>query len=202
MKTKTKNLLIGLIIGIIVIFGAYSCITGNYNNMIDLDEKVTAQWAQVENQYQRRYDLIPNLVSTVKGYAKQENEVYTQVAEARSKAGGVITLDEDILENEEKMARFQQVQDSLGGALQRLLSVTENYPELKSNQNFLALQDQLEGTENRISVERKRYNELAQTYNSTIRKFPNVLFANSLGFKSKVYFKATAEAQNTPKVEF
>ena len=133
MKTKTRNLLIGIAIAVFVIFSAYSCVSGSYNKMIDLDEQVSAQWAQVENQYQRRYDLIPNLVSTVKGYAKQESEVYTQVAEARSKAGGVITLDESILEDEQKMQQFQRAQDSLGGALQRLLSVTENYPELKSN---------------------------------------------------------------------
>ena len=139
MKTKTRNLLIGIAIAVFVIFSAYSCVSGSYNKMIDLDEQVSAQWAQVENQYQRRYDLIPNLVSTVKGYAKQESEVYTQVAEARSRAGGVITIDESILEDEQKMQQFQRAQDSLGGALQRLLSVTENYPELKSNQNFLAL---------------------------------------------------------------
>ena len=119
MKTKTRNLLIGIAIAVFVIFSAYSCVSGSYNKMIDLDEKVSAQWAQVENQYQRRYDLIPNLVSTVKGYAKQENEVYTQVAEARSKAGGVITIDESILEDEQKMQQFQRAQDSLGGALQR-----------------------------------------------------------------------------------
>ena len=126
MKTKTRNLLIGIAIAVFVIFSAYFCVSGSYNKMIDLDEKVSAQWAQVENQYQRRYDLIPNLVSTVKGYAKQESEVYTQVAEARSKAGGVITIDESILEDEQKMQQFQRAQDSLGGALQRLLSVTEN----------------------------------------------------------------------------
>lgn len=202
MKTKTRNLLIGIAIAVFVIFSAYSCVSGSYNKMIDLDEKVSAQWAQVENQYQRRYDLIPNLVSTVKGYAKQENEVYTQVAEARSRAGGVITIDESILEDEQKMQQFQRAQDSLGGALQRLLSVTENYPELKSNQNFLALQDQLEGTENRIAVERKKYNEIAQNYNTTIRKFPNAMLAGMFGFKSKVYFQASADAQSAPKVDF
>ena len=148
--------------------------------MVDMDEQVTAQWAQVENQYQRRYDLIPNLVSTVKGYAKQESDVFTQVAQARSKAGGMINIDESILNDPDKMAEFQKVQDSLGGALQRLLSVTENYPELKSNQNFLALQDELEGTENRISVERKRYNDTAKNYNTTIRKFPGNILAGML----------------------
>lgn len=202
LKSKTRNLLIGIIMVFVVIFSAYSCVSGSYNKMIELDENVSAQWAQVENQYQRRYDLIPNLVATVKGYAKQESEVYTQVAEARSKAGGVITLDESILEDEQKMQQFQRAQDSLGGALQRLLSVTENYPELKSNENFLALQDQLEGTENRISVERKKYNEIAQNFNTTIRRFPNSLLANTFGFRQKVYFQASSEAQSAPKVEF
>lgn len=202
MKSKTRNLLIGIIVAFAVIFSAYSCVSGSYNKMIELDEKVSAQWAQVENQYQRRYDLIPNLVATVKGYAKQESEVYTQVAEARSKAGGVITLDASILEDEQKMQQFQRAQDSLGGALQRLLSVTENYPELKSNENFLALQNQLEGTENRISVERKKYNEIAQNFNTTIRRFPNSLLANTFGFRPKVYFQASSEAQSAPKVAF
>ncbi len=170
--------------------------------MVDMDEQVTAQWAQVENQYQRRYDLIPNLVSTVKGYAKQESDVFTQVAQARSKAGGMINIDESILNDPDKMAEFQKVQDSLGGALQRLLSVTENYPELKSNQNFLALQDELEGTENRISVERKRYNDTAKNYNTTIRKFPGNILAGMFGFSQKAYFSAVQEASSAPKVEF
>lgn len=202
MKTKTRNLLITLAVILIVVFGTYSCVSGKYNSTVALEEQVTSQWAQVENQYQRRYDLIPNLVNTVKGYAKQESEVFTQVAEARSKAGGVIEIDSSVLEDEEKMAQFQQVQDSLSGALQRLLSVTENYPELKSNENFLALQDQLEGTENRISVERKKYNDLAQKYNTSIRQFPMNLFAANFGFKTKAYFTATSQAQEAPKVEF
>ena len=202
MKTKTRNLLIGLLITLAVIFSIYSCVSGTYNDMIKLDEQVKQQWAQVENQYQRRYDLVPNLVETVRGYAKHENEVLTQVAEARANVGGAIHIDESILEDEEKMVRFQKVQDSLSGALQRLLSVTENYPELKANQNFLALQDQLEGTENRISVERKKYNEAAQAYNTKIRRFPNAFIANMFGFKTKAYFSATAEAQTAPKVSF
>lgn len=202
MKTKTRNFLIGLLITLAVIFSIYSCVSGTYNGMIELDEQVKQQWAQVENQYQRRYDLIPNLVETVRGYAKHESDVLTQVTEARANVGGVIQIDESILEDEEKMAQFQKVQDSLSGALQRLLSVTENYPELKANQNFLALQDQLEGTENRISVERKKYNETAQEYNTKIRKFPNAFIANMFGFKPKAYFSAVVEAQNAPKVEF
>ncbi|MBD5407267.1 MAG: LemA family protein [Treponema sp.] len=180
----------------------YSCVSGTYNSMIELDEQVKQQWAQVENQYQRRYDLIPNLVETVRGYAKHESDVLTQVTEARASVGGMIKIDESILEDEEKMAQFQKIQDSLSGALQRLLSVTENYPELKANQNFLALQDQLEGTENRISIERKRYNETAQEYNTKIRRFPNAFIANMFGFKTKAYFSAAVEAQTAPKVEF
>lgn len=202
MKTKTRNILIGLLITLAVIFSMYSCISGTYNSMIELDEQVKQQWAQVENQYQRRYDLIPNLVETVRGYAKHESDVLIQVTEARASVGGMIKIDESILEDEEKMAQFQKIQDSLSGALQRLLSVTENYPELKANQNFLALQDQLEGTENRISIERKRYNETAQEYNTKIRRFPNAFIANMFGFKTKAYFSAAVEAQTAPKVEF
>ena len=202
MKTKTRNILIGLLITLAVIFSMYSCVSGTYNSMIELDEQVKQQWAQVENQYQRRYDLIPNLVETVRGYAKHESDVLTQVTEARASVGGMIKIDESILEDEEKMAQFQKIQDSLSGALQRLLSVTENYPELKANRNFLALQDQLEGTENRISIERKRYNETAQEYNTKIRRFPNAFIANMFGFKTKAYFSAAVEAQTAPKVEF
>ncbi len=202
MTAKTKKTLIVVAIVLVVFGGLASCISKNYNNMVSMEEQVSAQWAQVENQYQRRYDLIPNLVSTVKGYAKQESDVFTQVAEARSKAGGMITIDESVLDNPEKMAEFQKVQDSLGGALQRLLSVTENYPELKSNQNFLALQDELEGTENRISVERKRYNDAAKAYNTTIRKFPGTILAGIFGFSQKAYFTAVQEASAAPKVEF
>lgn len=202
MKPKTKNTLIVVAIILVLVGSLASCISKTYNNMVDMDEQVTAQWAQVENQYQRRYDLIPNLVSTVKGYAKQESDVFTQVAQARSKAGGMINIDESILNDPDKMAEFQKVQDSLGGALQRLLSVTENYPELKSNQNFLALQDELEGTENRISVERKRYNDTAKNYNTTIRKFPGNILAGMFGFSQKAYFSAVQEASSAPKVEF
>lgn len=202
MKPKTRNTLIVVAIILVLVGSLASCISKTYNNMVDMDEQVTAQWAQVENQYQRRYDLIPNLVSTVKGYAKQESDVFTQVAQARSKAGGMINIDESILNDPDKMAEFQKVQDSLGGALQRLLSVTENYPELKSNQNFLALQDELEGTENRISVERKRYNDTAKNYNTTIRKFPGNILAGMFGFSQKAYFSAVQEASSAPKVEF
>lgn len=202
VKKFFSKTVITIIIIAVACLSIYSCTKGTYNNLVDLDEGVNAQWAQVENQYQRRYDLVPNLVATVKGYAKQESEVFTQVAEARSKAGGIVNIDSSITDDPAKMAEFQKVQDTFGGTLQRLLSVTENYPELKSNQNFIALQDELEGTENRISTERKRYNDAAKLYNTTIRKFPTTLIANMFGFKQKAYFTATSEAQTAPKVEF
>ena len=175
---------------------------GVYNNMVSMDESVTSQWAEVQNQYQRRYDLIPNLVSTVKGYASHESDVLTQVAEARSRAGGVVNVDESILTNPEAFARYQQIQSSLSGSLQRLLAVAENYPELKANTNFLALQDQLEGTENRIAVARQRYNEAAQEFNSYIRRVPNNFVASFGRFAAKQYFSADGEAQSAPKVQF
>lgn len=197
---KISKILTSIAAGIALLTGLSSC--NIYNSLVELDEAVDAQWAQVENQYQRRYDLIPNLVSTVKAYAAHESEVFTQVAEARSKAGGIVNLDSSILEDDEKMKEFQKIQDSLGGALQRLLSVSENYPALKANQNFLSLQDELEGTENRIAVERKRYNDLAKQYNATIRKWPGVMIAGKMGLKPKAYFTASTQAQEAPKVQF
>jgi len=173
-----------------------------YNRLVSLEEGVTAAWAQVENVYQRRMDLIPNLVETVKAYAKHEQDTFAAVTEARSQAGGVMNIDEDLLNNPEAFARFQQTQDSLGSALQRLLVVTENYPELKANQNFLALQDQLEGTENRIAVERMRFNEAVRSYNTLIRRFPQVIVARIAGFEAKPYFESASGAEVAPKVEF
>ena len=202
MKKGTKIALIIVAVLLVMIVGCVSSISGSYNSMVELDEGVKSQWAQVENQYQRRYDLIPNLVSTVKGYASHESEVFTNIADARSKAGGVVQMSDELLEDEAAFQRFQQAQDELGSALQRLLVVTENYPELKADQNFLALQDELEGTENRIATERKRYNDVVSNYNSTIRKFPKVFLANIFGFRQKAYFSATSEAQTAPKVEF
>ena len=146
--------------------------------------------------------MIPNLVSTVKGYASHESDVLTQVAEARSRAGGVVNVDESILTDPQAFARYQQIQSSLSGSLQRLLAVAENYPELKANTNFLALQDQLEGTENRIAVARQRYNEAAQEFNSYIRKLPNNFIASFGRFTAKQYFSADGEAQSAPKVQF
>jgi len=194
--------LVALIIVFVCVVCIFSCYKNTYNSIVTYDEAVGAQWAEVQNQYQRRLDLIPNLVSTVKGYAKHESEVFTQISEARASAGGQINISDEVLNDPEAFARYQQVQDNLGSSLQRLLVVTENYPELKADQNFLSLQDQLEGTENRITVARQRYNESAKTYNTLIRRFPTNIIANMGGFEKKSYFAASAEAQSAPKVEF
>lgn len=190
-----------IIVAVCVLFG-FSWYKNTYNSLVAADESVTAQWAEVQNQYQRRLDLIPNLVSTVKGYASHESEVLTQVTEARSKAGGVVNVSDDVLSDPEAFARYQQVQDQLGSSLQRLLAVTEAYPDLKADQNFLALQDQLEGTENRIAVARQRYNQSAKTFNTKIRSFPTNIIAGRHDFEKKIYFTASQEAQSAPKVEF
>lgn len=174
---------------------------GVYNSLVSLDEGVRSAWGQVETQYQRRADLIPNLVATVKGYAAQEKDVLLGVTEARAKVGQ-LTVTKDVLDDPNAFKRFQQAQDQLSGALSRLLAVAENYPNLKSNENFLALQTQLEGTENRIAVERHRFNETVQNYNTTIRRFPASLIAGFTGFKEKQYFEAQGGAQNAPNVQF
>ncbi len=202
MKKGVKSLLIVLAVIFVCIFGFYRFWAGNYNQMVSMDENVTSQWAQVQNQYQRRLDLIPNLVATVKGYASHESEVYEKVAEARSAAGGVVNIDSSVLDDPEQFKKYQQIQNNLSSSLQRLLMVTENYPELKANQNFLALQDQLEGTENRIATERKRFNDAAQAYNTFIRQFPRAMIANMSGFKAKQYFTASDSAQTAPQVQF
>lgn len=202
MKSGTKILLVVLAVILVLGFGFYRFWAGNYNAMVVKGEGVSGQWAQVQNQYQRRYDLIPNLVATVKGYASHESQVFTNIAEARSKAGGVMQISDEVLNNPESFERFQQAQNDLGSALQRLLVVTENYPELKADQNFLALQDQLEGTENRISTERKRFNDVVQDYNVFIKQFPRSIIANMSGFTAKAYFAANTDAQNAPAVQF
>lgn len=176
-------------------------ITSTYNQLVQLDEMTNQAWAQVENQYQRRYDLIPNLVETVKGYAKHEREVFIQVTEARARVGQ-INITPEVLKDPQAFEKFQQAQDALGSALSRLLAVAENYPQLKANENFLQLQAQLEGTENRISVERRRYNEVVQKYNIYIRRFPTNIIAGMFGFKERPYFKAAEQAQQAPKVQF
>lgn len=199
----TSKILIGIlvlivIVAVIVIGWLFSI----RNQMVTLEESVNSSWAQVQNQYQRRYDLIPNLVETVKGYAAQEREVLLGVTEARAKAGGVMNMSPELLNDPQAFARFQEAQAGLSSALQRLLVVVERYPDLKSNQNFLTLQAQLEGTENRIAVERRRFNEQVQAYNSYIRRFPQALVASIFGFKTKSYFEATPEAEQAPKVQF
>lgn len=177
--------------------GLQSC---QYNTMVAKEEAVTAQWSQVENVYQRRADLIPNLVATVKGYADFEQETLTAVIEARSKATSV-TIDPSKLDAN-SIQQFQAAQDGLSSALSKLMVVVERYPELKANQNFLELQSQLEGTENRITVERKKFNEVAQDYNTYIRKFPNNMIAGMFDFDKKEYFEAKEGAEAPPKVEF
>ena len=199
---KISKGLIALIIVLVCVLGIFSYYKNTYNSLVSLDEDVSASWAEVQNQYQRRLDLIPNLVSTVKGYAKHESDVFTQVSEARSKAGGQINISNEILNDPDAFARYQQIQDNLGASLQRLLMVTEQYPELKADQNFLALQDQLEGTENRITVARNRFNDTAKGYNKKVRQFPTNIIANMSGFEARPYFSASAEAQSAPKVEF
>lgn len=202
MKNGTKVLLAVLALILVLGFGFYRFWAGNYNAMVSKGEAVSGQWAQVQNQYQRRYDLIPNLVATVKGYASHESEVFTNIADARSKAGGVMQVSDEVLNNPESFERFQKAQNDLGSALQRLLVITENYPQLKADQNFLALQDQLEGTENRISTERKRFNDIVQDYNVFIKQFPRSLIANMSGFTAKAYFAANTDAQSAPVVQF
>ncbi len=205
MAKGNKGLWVGFgILAILLIFVvvAFSWYVGIRNHMVDLEESVNSSWAQVQNQYQRRIDLIPNLVETVKGYASHEKEVLEAVTEARAKAGGMVNISPEILNNPQLFSRFQQLQDGLGAALQRLMVVVERYPDLKANQNFLTLQAQLEGTENRISVERRRFNEEVQKYNAYIRKFPQSIVAGSAGFAKKEYFQATEQAQEAPKVKF
>lgn len=171
-----------------------------YNGLVKADEGVKTAWSQVENVYQRRADLIPNLVATVKGYASHESETLEGVVEARAKATQV-TVDIDNL-SEENIAKFQQAQGELGAALGRLMAIGEAYPDLKASQNFSELQAQLEGTENRIAVERKNYNEAARKYNTSIRVFPRNIIASMTGFTAKGYFEASEGAETAPKVEF
>jgi LemA protein len=195
-----KKSLITILAIVAVVAIVYFWGKGIYNGLVQSQEQVNAQWANVENQYQRRADLIPNLVATVKGYAEHEQTTLTDVVEARAKATGVTIAPTNL--NEQTMAQFQQVQGNLSSALSRLLVSVEAYPDLKANQNFLDLQAQLEGTENRISTERTRFNDVAQVYNTSIRKFPNVIFANILGFSQKPYFKAEVGAETAPEVKF
>ena len=185
---------------ILTIFLIYSFLIGSYNKMIDHDETAITAWANVENVYQRRADLIPNLVNTVKGYASHEKETLTGVVEARSKATGV-NIDASNL-TAESMQQFQQAQKGLSSALSKLMVVVERYPDLKANQSFLELQSQLEGTENRIAVERRKFNESVKGYNTYIRSFPRNMVAGVYGFERKVQFTADEGAAKAPEVKF
>ena len=193
-----KNLGWIIPVGIIVILVMWAI--GGYNGMVKMDEQVQNKWANVETQYQRRADLIPNLVSTVKGYAKHEQQTLEDVVKARSEATQVKVDAENL--TPEKLAAFQKAQSGVSSALGRLLAVAENYPDLKANQNFLELQSQLEGTENRITVARKDFNDAAKSYNQSIRQFPKNILAGMFGFEKKSYFEAEAGSEKAPKVEF
>lgn len=182
-------IVLGILVVLVLALGGW--VRGQYNGLVTEDEAVKAGWAQVENQLQRRYDLIPNLVETVKGYAAHERETLEAVTEARARVGGAGTVDEKIEANQQ-----------LTSALSRLLLVVERYPDLKANQNFIRLQDELAGTENRISTERRRYNELVQSYNTRVRSFPTNIFAGMFGFERAPVYESAAEAQTAPRVDF
>jgi LemA protein len=196
---KSLLIVVGAVVALLLL--AVGCSVSSYNGLVALDQGVQKQWAQVENVYQRRADLVPNLVETVKGSAKFERETLKEVVDARARAvqaapGGTAPTAPDQLQ------RFQQAQDQLGSALSRLMVVVERYPELKSTQNFRDLQAQLEGTENRIAVERMRFNEAAQAYNTKLKRFPTVMIAGLLGFKERPYFTATPGSDRPPAVKF
>jgi len=192
---------IGILVVLLVILGI--SFAGTYNRLVTLNQDVDRSWSEVENQYQRRADLVPNLVSTVQGAANFEKDTLTAVTEARASVGRATITPGQAPTDPESLARFQQAQDQLGSALQRLLVVSERYPEMRANQNFRDLQAQLEGTENRITVARQRFNESAQSYNTVLKKFPTNMLAGLFGFKEKPYFKAiTPGAEQAPKVQF
>jgi len=199
MNAKHKK---WIIIGVIIVLALiiYSNIKGTYNSMVTMDEQVTANWSQVENVYQRRADLIPNLVNTVKGYASHEKETLEGVIEARAKATST-TIDPSHLDAN-SIQQFQAAQDGLSSALSRLMVVVEKYPDLKANENFRDLQAQLEGTENRIAVERRKFNESVQGFNAYIRKFPKNIYASIFGMEKREYFKSAPGSDKAPEVNF
>lgn len=198
MKLSKGTITLLVIAGVVVLLLLWTYST--FNKLVKQEEIVTTAWSQVENVYQRRADLIPNLVNTVKGYAKHEQTTFESVVEARSKATQ-ITVDPNDL-SAEKLAEFQKAQGELSAALGKLLMIQEQYPDLKANQNFLELQSQLEGTENRITTERQKFNEATKKYNIQIRLFPGNILASQFGFEKKVYFEAAEGAENAPVVEF
>ena len=195
-----KKSLVTILIIVAVVLVIYLWFKSGYNAMVEKQEAVQAQWAQVENVYQRRADLIPNLVATVKGYAEHEKTALTDVVEARAKATSVNVNPEKL--DAQSLQQFEQAQGNLSSALSRLMVVVERYPDLKANQNFSELQAQLEGTENRIAVERRKFNEVAREYNTYIRQFPASIVANSRGFEKKAYFEAQAGSEKAPEVQF
>ena len=186
---KTAAIIVGIVVILLII--PYSYLKGTYNALVRMEEQVNGAWAQVENQLQRRYDLIPNYVETVKGYAKHEREVFVQVTQARSKVAGAGTVEEKAVAN-----------NQLSSALARLLVVVERYPQLKANANFIRLQDELAGTENRIAVARKRYNDTVRQFNRRIRMFPSNIIAGSMGLEQRDYFEIEESARNAPQVDF
>ena len=196
-----KAIIVVLVILAVVVGGFFMWAVGVNNRLVTFEQGVTAAWAQVQTVYQRRADLIPNLVETVKGFAAQERTVLEEVTRARASASQM-TLSPEMLNDPAALKKFQDAQSALGGALSRLLVTVERYPELKSNANFLALQSQLEGTENRIAVERRRFNEAVQAYNTQFRLFPGSLVASFRGFKEKAYFEAAPGSEAAPKVKF
>jgi LemA protein len=196
---RTGLIVIGVIVLIVVI--GFATLFGVYNGFVAADQAVSEKWAQVQNVYQRRADLIPNLVETVKGFAAQEKSVLEAVTQARASAGSIKATPE-LLNDPAAFKKFQDAQNQLGGALSRLLVTVERYPELKSNQNFLALQSQLEGTENRITVERQRFNEAVREYNLRVRVFPASIIAGLRGFKEKPFFESAPGSETVPKVKF
>ena len=196
-----RGLVLVLVVIVLAVVGLIGWAISINNQLVTLEQNVNEKWAQVQNVYQRRADLIPNLVETVKGFAAQERTVLNEVTQARASATQ-IRLTPEALNDPQALQKFQAVQNQLSGALSRLLVTVERYPELKSNANFLALQTQLEGTENRISIERQRYNEAVREYNTRLRLFPGSLVAGLMGFRPKAFFEATPESATPPKVKF
>src|SRR5947208_10127573 len=201
MPVMMRSLLIALAVVVIVVVGILAWAVSVNNQLVVAEQNVNEKWAQVQNVYQRRADLVPNLVETVKGFATQERTVLEEVTKARASATS-IQLTPEALNDPKALERFQAAQSQLSGALSRLLVTVERYPELKSNQNFLALQSQLEGTENRIAVERRRFNEAVREYNTRLKLFPGTLVARVAGFQPKAFFEAAADAGTAPKVKF
>lgn len=202
MSRGLKILLIVVGVLFVVVVMAYRFFVGNYNELVQLSEGVKSKWGEVQNQYQRRSDLIPNLVKTVEGAATFEKETLQGVIAARAQATQPVVNVDNLLNDPQAFQKYQQAQDNLGAALGRLMVVVERYPELKANQNFLDLQTQLEGTENRITVARGRFNETVQGYNTKLLTFPTVMIAGMFGFQQRPYFEAGAQAQEAPAVDF